>query len=292
VLVSNTAVKRNRELLDGRWDKHDVKDSANVADLISQGKCLFYDYPSLVIRELRNLISLKRRLKKEEQGYRVRIRNHLLAQYFPELDRYFGSKESLGVVKWCVIPTVMKGLSFEEFVRLVTSGRIRSDQERRLRRIWEHAVFSIGCEAGEAVAFEAKVLVERVREIREVIKTTEAKIEERCKECAEYEYLLTIPGFGPDVSSKVLGAIGDPHRFTTSREVLKLAGLDLSADRSGKTADKAIPVLSKKGKADLRYALYQAAFIASTRNRYFIIYQRDAEDHGRKSVGESVSAEG
>jgi transposase len=31
-------------------------------------------------------------------------------------------------------------------------------------------------------------------------------------------------------------------------------------------------VLSKKGKADLRYALYQAALIASARNRDFIIY--------------------
>ena len=41
VLVSGVAVKHNRELLDGRWDKHDAKDSANVTDLISQGKCLF-----------------------------------------------------------------------------------------------------------------------------------------------------------------------------------------------------------------------------------------------------------
>ena len=41
VLVSGVAVKRNRELLDGRWDKHDTKDAANIADLISQGKCLF-----------------------------------------------------------------------------------------------------------------------------------------------------------------------------------------------------------------------------------------------------------
>jgi transposase len=36
--------------------------------------------------------------------------------------------------------------------------------------------------------------------------------------------------------------------------------------------DAATPVLSKKGKADLRYALYQAAFIASTRNHSFVIY--------------------
>ena len=35
VLVAGTAVKKNRELLDGRWDKHDLKDAANVADLIT-----------------------------------------------------------------------------------------------------------------------------------------------------------------------------------------------------------------------------------------------------------------
>ena len=84
VLVSGVSVKRNRELLDGRWDKHDTKDSANVADLISQGKCLFYEYPPMALRDLRNLLSLKRRLKKQEHGLKVRIRNHLLARYFPE----------------------------------------------------------------------------------------------------------------------------------------------------------------------------------------------------------------
>ena len=83
VLVAGTAVKKNRELLDGRWDKNDTKDAANVADLITQGKCLFYEFPSSDLRELRNLLSLKRRLKKQEQGYKVRIRNHLIAQYFP-----------------------------------------------------------------------------------------------------------------------------------------------------------------------------------------------------------------
>ena len=41
--VGTAPVKRNRESLDGRWDKHDGKDSANVADLISQGKCLSYE---------------------------------------------------------------------------------------------------------------------------------------------------------------------------------------------------------------------------------------------------------
>ncbi len=39
VLVSNKAIAENRQTLDGRWDKNDTKDSANVADLVCQGKC-------------------------------------------------------------------------------------------------------------------------------------------------------------------------------------------------------------------------------------------------------------
>jgi transposase len=88
VLIGGVAVKRNRELLDGRWDKHEDKDAANVADLISQGKCLFYECPAMEIRDLRSLLALKRKLRKQEHGYRVRIRNHLIAPYFPELNRY------------------------------------------------------------------------------------------------------------------------------------------------------------------------------------------------------------
>jgi len=118
-----------------------------------------------------------------------------------------------------------------------------------------------------------------------VIKETEDKIEELCNRFPEYPYLLTIPGYGPDVSAKVLGAIGDPDRFQNGKQVLKLAGLDLSADRSGKDSDKAIPEISKRGKADLRYALYQAALIASTKNPDFMRYYASKLEVGRRRKG-------
>ena len=91
-----------------------------MADLVSQGKCLFYEYPIMLLREVRNLLSFKRRLKKQEHGTRVRIRNHLLAQYFPELDPYFARMpaSSLSVVKWCLEPSLIAGLEYEEFLRL------------------------------------------------------------------------------------------------------------------------------------------------------------------------------
>ena len=114
-------------------------------------------------------------------------------------------------------------------------------------------------------------MVEGLKQIREALADTEAKIKEICLGFGEYPYLLTIPGFGPDVSSKVLGAIGDPFRFTRGKQVLKMAGLDLVADRSGKRSD-VVPVISKNGKAELRYALYQAAMIASIKDREFIMW--------------------
>ena len=274
VLVSGNAVKHNREMMDGRWDKNDTKDPAIIADLISQGKFMYYDHPVLPLRDLRNLLSLKRRLKKQEHGLKVRIRNHLLAQYFPEMDRYFArsGSEGLAIVKWCLAPSVIAGLAYEQFAQLVAPHNKGIGQQKRLQAIWKMAADSIGCNAGEAVEFEAKVLVEGLEQIREAIGATNSKIEDLCLQFPEYSYLLTIPGFGPDVSSKVLAAIGNPFRFNTRGQVLKMAGLDLSADRSGKRSDAATPVLSKKGKADLRYALYQAAFIASSRNRHFIAY--------------------
>jgi transposase len=274
VLVSGKSVKRNRELLDGRWDKHDMKDAANVADLISQGKCLYYEYPEMKLRELRALLALRRRLKRQEQGLKVRIRNHLLAQYFPEFDRYFSrsDSESLAIVRWCLAPSVIAGLEYEEFVRLVAPRNRGMVQQYRLRAIWQKASCSIGCDVSEGVKFEAKVMVEGLRQLRESLGDTEARIEQVCLGFPEYPYLLTIPGFGPGVSSKTLGAIGDPFRFAVGDQVLKMAGLDLVANRSGKRSDTVVPVISKNGKADLRYALYQAALIASTKNREFTIW--------------------
>jgi transposase len=274
VLVSGVTVKRNRESLDGRWDKHDVKDSANVADLISQGKCLYYEYPSAELRGLRGLLSLKRRLKKQEHGYGVRIRNHLIAQYFPEMDRYYERLGAVGlsIVRWCLPASQITELDVDPFIQRVTSRRIRMETRRRLEEVWEKAAGSIGCDAVPGLDHEAKVMVEGLRQIREAIKETEDKIQELCEQFPEYAYVLTIPGFGPDVSAKVLGAIGDPDRFQNGKQVLKLAGFDLSADRSGKNSEKAIPEISKRGKADLRYALYQAALIASVQNRDVMVY--------------------
>ncbi len=274
VLVGGVAVSRNRELLDGRWDSNDTKDAANVADLILQGKCMFYEFPALALRDMRELLSLKRCLKRQEHGCRVRIRNGLVAQYHPELDRYLGhpGQETLAIVKWCLDPSVMAGLEFEVFEKRVTTRDGGMRQRRRLEEIWRTAVESVGCEMGEGAQFEGQMLVENLKRVREEIREVAEKIERICLCFPEYPCLLSIPGFGPDISAQVLGAIGDPHRFQCAKQVLKMAGLDLGADRSGKTSEKARPVISKRGRAYLRYALYQAALVGAIHNEHLRRY--------------------
>jgi transposase len=274
VMVSGVAVKRNRELLNGRWDKNDTKCAANVADLISQGKCLYYDSPTSEISGLRELLSLRERMKKQYHSLRMRIRGNLVAKYFPEFDRYFGQcpNESLAIVKFCLNPYMIAGMDFEQFMRTVTTKDRGIAQKRRLQKIYDLAYESIGCPMNRFAEFEAAMLVDQVKQTKQLIEQIDGQIDQAASAFIEYHCLLTIPGFGPYVSALVMAKIGDPFRFENRGQILKMAGYDLSAKRSGKSSDKATPVISKKGSNALRYALYQAALIASARNENFISY--------------------
>jgi transposase len=283
VLVAGKAVKDNRELLDGRWDKNDTKDSANAADLISQGKCQFYEQPDGVLIAVRNLIAVRKQLKKEEHKLRMRIRNGLIAKYFPELDRHLGSclEENLAIVRWYLDPQKIAGTDFNLFVRHVTTTDRGLRQVQRLKAIHQAAGQSIGLPVDASACYEARLLVERLKGVKDEIAQTMQQIEALCQSLPGYKLLLTIPGFGPYIAALVLAALADPFRFASRKQVIRLAGLDLNASRSGKKSADSVPVISKKGDADLRYALYQAALIASYHNGGFRrIYHRMIENRG------------
>jgi transposase len=258
-------------LLDGRWDKNDKKDAANVADLVGQGRCLYYDVPEENLRALRSLIGYRIRLKKEEHALRMRLRNNVFAQYFPELDKLYiraGQPDDvvLSIAQHCLDPKEIAGMEFEAFLKLITTRKIRIEQEKRLRELWMIAPLSAGCRVHDAAKWEAQSLVTQLKAVRETVKDTEHRMAQAAQRFPEYACLLSIPGFGPIVSAMVLAAIGNAARFENRKQVLRLAGLDLCAARSGKNSDSATPVISKQGKAALRYALVQAASVASALN--------------------------
>ena len=177
----------------------------------------------------------------------------------------------------------MASLSDKELCkRLGSLGRTIA-QRKRLATLKEQAASSTGCRFGSSVEFEAQNVVKLLKEVRQKIADTQDQIKATCQKFNEYSCLLSIPGFGPTLSAMVLGAIGNPWRFQNGAQVLKMVGLDLSASSSGKSQGS--PVVSKKGKAEIRYALYQAAIVASTRGRHFVRYFTDQLRGREKETG-------
>ena len=265
VYVSNVAVKRNRELLDGRWDKNDKKDAANVADLVGQGKCQYYEMPDDNVTQLRSLLALRMQMRRQEHALRMRIRNNLVAQYFPEMDRHYKATDDLilSIVKDCLDPKEIAQIDFGTFMQRIAYRRCGRLQQKKAHAIWEAAKDSVGCDVTASVQWEAQSLVAQLKGVRETMTENDRRIKVISKRIPEYKYLLSIPGFGPTVSAIFLAAIGNACHFEDRRQVLRLAGFDLCASRSGKKSEQAKPVISKQGKASLRYALVQAAIVSS-----------------------------
>ena len=267
VYVSPVAVKTNRLSLNGRWDKNDTSDAANDADLVGQGKFLYYDFQEDRLRELTTLLRFRAWLQKQKIRIRTRVRNHIVALYFPELDKHFQSPRlALSVVRNHLDPRQIAKMDFFLFCGDVAPRVCSQRTSRRVEEIWVAARNSVGCRVPAAAQHEARQLVDGHTDLCKEMVEVEAKICRCAQSFPDYKRLLSIPGFGPLVSAMVLAAIGDPHRFRHPRQVLRLAGLDLCASRSGKTSRTAVPVISKQGKAGLRHMLVQAAQVSASSN--------------------------
>ncbi|WP_419657884.1 putative transposase IS116/IS110/IS902 family [Desulfosarcina variabilis str. Montpellier] len=126
--------------------------------------------------------------------------------------------------------------------------------------------------------YEATMLVERFKSVEEQLASVMDQVKSVCNRLPAYKLLLTIPGFGVYIAPLVLSALANPMRFKSRKQVIRLAGLDLNASRSGKKSKEKVPVISKRGDSELRYGLYQAALIASYHNDAFRrIYNRMLE---------------
>src|ERR1017187_8288762 len=79
-------------------------------------------------------------------------------------------------------------------------------------------------------------------------------------------------GIGPLTSVVILAELGDPRRFSSSREAVRYGGLDITVHASDKR--RAPGHLSRQGPPALRWALYEAAqrarFPASPDRAYYV----------------------
>ncbi len=228
LLISSSVAYWNRRTQDGTWAKDDRKDAANCADLLEQGKVLFYSQPDGPLAELRRLVKVLRRARGELAACKARWRTTLRPALGP-------MGEPLPQRLWAELPPVLQAWT------PAAPGR-PAVPKGRLPLGLATACADLGAQV-------------------EAVQTRISAIEAACTPLAErlpaYALLRTIPGVGPTVGAILLAEIGDVAWFTQFSQLRKLAGLDIVRVQSGQFAGQAR--ISKCGRSLLRWALYHAA---------------------------------
>jgi transposase len=228
VLISSSVAYWNRRTQDGTWDKHDRKDARNCADLLEQGKVLFYSQPDGPLAELRRLVKVLRRARGELAACKARWRTTLRPALGP-------MGEPLPNRLRAELPAVLQTWEPAAPGRpAVAKGRL-----------------PLG------LATACADLGAQVTAVQARLATIEQALTPLAERLPAYPLLRTIPGVGPTVGAILVAEIGDIAWFTQFSQLRKLAGLDIIRVQSGQFAGQAR--ISKCGRSLLRWALYHAA---------------------------------
>jgi transposase len=255
VLISSSVAYWNRRTQDGTWAKDDRKDAANCAELLEQGKVLFYTQPDGPLAALRPLVKCLRRARTELAACKARWRTTL--------------RPALGPMGEPV------------------PNRLRAELPAVLQA-WEPAapgrpaVPKGRLPLGLATA--CADLGAQVTAVQARITAIEAALTPLAERLPAYALLRTIPGVGPTVGAILLAEIGDVAWFTQFSQLRKLAGLDIVRVQSGQFAGQAR--ISKCGRGLLRWALYHAAMgMARTAAGRARLAALKAKRHGDRYAG-------
>jgi len=281
--VSSVAAKENRKTINGRWRKNDPDDAYNIADLLNQGKIMFYDLEhQKQFKQLKPLIILRKKLQKRLCSIKAKIRNNVFAQCFPEIDSLYEQIDNPEVVEILKnFPTAeqIRNISFKEFyAKLAKTGRITTQKKQRIYNIWHKAANSIGCSLNATLELESKFILQDLELIKQQLRKIDSEVNSICGASEDYKLLLQIPGFGPIYTSIFLAVVKDLKKFNHSDQIIKLAGLDLEYSQSGKYHSKSRS--SKKGNALLRYALCGAVNGALKHKDFKILFEEQLRRKG------------
>jgi transposase len=257
-MVNPLHVKRSKELDDNLQTKNDKKDSMVIAKLIKDGR---FSYPRIlrdVDAELRVGSTYRANLT-EELGA---IKNRLirwLDRYFPEFRQVFPSfgKMALAVLECTPFPSEVVGKSSEELLSLYREvDGLKSPQLPKTKKLMEVAASSIGITEGRVMArMELATLLRNYHQVVANLEIVTSELTELIHSSVEYEILSSVPGMGDATIVDLLAEIGSFSNYQDARQLLKLAGLTLRENSSGKMQGQ--KRISKRGRRKLRALLFK-----------------------------------
>lgn len=250
-------VKQSKEMDDNSPRKTDQKDPKTIAKLVTEGRYSFPYIPEGIYAELREAISVRDQIVKALNATSNRIQRWLKI-YFPEyLEVYkvFNSVSGLAVLKKAPLPKDVIELGVDGIVNLWREKKLRAVGKKRALTLVAAAKRSIGLTGGNCARLDLQLLLEDYSEKKEQLDRITAALQEETLKVPNVEKLLAVKCVGIITVAGFLAEVGDIGRFTSPKQIQKLAGLEPKENSSGK--HKGRSSISKRGRRKLRRLLFQ-----------------------------------
>ena len=258
VLVNPYHVKQIKELDDNSPKKTDFKDPKTIAKLVLEGRYSIPYIPEGVFAELRQAVSSRDRIIKELNALTNRIKRWLKI-YFPEylkVYKVFSAESGFLLLEHVPLPKEILELGAEGINQIWREHKLRAVGMKRAKTLVEAAQKSVGIDGGICAEMELQLLLEDYRTKQEQLEKVTKVLEAETLKVPNVEKLLTIKGIGIITVAGFLAEVGEIGRFTSPKQIQKLAGLELKESSSGKK--KGQTSISKRGRKKLRRILFQA----------------------------------
>ena len=270
VTVNPMHVKKIKELDDNNQTKTDKKDAKIIAQLVKDAR---YSTPNLLegeYEELRNAKNLRQVMVKDLNRTKNQIHNWL-DRYFPEYkEAYVGweSKSFIKIIKKYIFPSEIEKVSPNEIYEMLPPKMRRGVGLKKIERLVAASKNSIGIREGLSFAkMELNYLLEKYEGFLQQIEEIDNHVTELCSSLDETEKMVQIKGIGIVTASGIVAELGDIKKYKNSKQLIKMAGLSLIENSSGKMKGKT--TISRRGRKDLRRVLYQAILGMIRTNRAF-----------------------
>lgn len=270
VAVNPLHVKKSKELDDNSPTKNDVKDARVIAQLVKDGRYAEPTIPQGVYAELRVAKKLRDLLTDDYQTVQGQMHNWI-DRYFPEFLTVFKNwegKAALQFLKLNVLPHELVKISDQELLMHLRKAVTRSVGLSKIQALKQAASNSIGLRQGADMAkLELQTLIGKYEFIQSKFEELDARIEGLIDQIPGVSQMLAIKGIGRDTVAGFFAEVGDLNEYSHPRQIIKLAGLSLRENTSGK--HKGQTRITKRGRKKLRALLFRVCMILVAKNSAF-----------------------
>jgi len=275
-IVNPFHVKCTRELDDNSPTKNDHKDPKTIAMLVKDGRFRDVYIPEDLYQELREAVLERERLQEQL----ITLSNQVLRSLdirVPEFNNIF--KDWSGKAAWTTLRT------FPTPARVIATGapgilttwqkHLKKASLKKAERLVSAAKESIGRTAGtEAAEVALQNLLTQYEMISRQQQEVERLMQELLLRVPNAAKLLKIKGVGMITAAVIISEIGAIERFKDPRQIVKMAGLNLRENSSGKHRGKT--TISKRGRKRLREGLFRVMIpILASNPEFRAIHQRN-----------------